>query len=678
MNITASDAAVVSKKKHKKRKAAKGQLKKLWRRATGPPPGITSRSDWNSLVELCGDYKVSSSRMDDSQNGNDSTQGKISGGGVATDHEAMMGPLPGPTVCLATHHPHDFGQLDNWQTTEGCDHRDLLVNFLFGRGATPNNSTMAKAQKKRKICPIATDSDEYLAAASQVNVPPLPSWSAICNQASVGGVAIIEIEIVGGDISTTCPLMPSQRITNSIAANNENVWTSLIHRRKNGDGESVRRSENQSNKVKRAIAAACRVNLFQEKCEPRCLSDVLMFLPPSPPPDQSNELKNSSVGFDIFRAMEKLLLKPKQLRSEGFPLLSYDTSTSSATVGGTLERQAAMRNVLEISKSSQLKKNRRVLESTCDAVQLVRTLSVNVGSNDVNTTSIHDEFSSLECYVRSFSHRCASNEKSGENDEDEYQRKIFALDCEMVQTSSDEPELARVSMIMFTGFDEENEKSVVVLDELVKPRRTVLDHLTREYLFVYTLIAMHVRDGTAYYVHPSIRRLLEYSGVTSVMLQSVETRIEDIQLKLLSMIDEDDIIVGHSLENDLQALRIVHGKIIDTAVLFRGRNGRKFSLKHLSNVLLQRKIQCSTLGHCSTEDAEAALTLALHRARLGDSFKLKENSSRQNIISIFQKVNFESNGHANDAEVFAERNIRSCVCIGKKIVRLFNISRGSL
>ncbi len=56
------------------------------------------------------------------------------------------------------------------------------------------------------------------------------------------------------------------------------------------------------------------------------------------------------------------------------------------------------------------------------------------------------------------------------------------------------------------------------------------------------------------------------------------------------MIDENDIRVGHSLENDLRALRIVHGKIIDTAVLFRGRNGRKFSLKHLYSVLLQRKI----------------------------------------------------------------------------------------
>lgn len=149
------------------------------------------------------------------------------------------------------------------------------------------------------------------------------------------------------------------------------------------------------------------------------------------------------------------------------------------------------------------------------------------------------------------------------------------------------------------------------------------------------------------------------------MLQSVETRIEDIQVRLLSMIDENDIIVGHSLENDLRALRIVHDKIIDTSVLFRGTNGRKFSLKHLSNVLMQKKIQCGSHGHCSTEDAEAALVLALRRARRGDSFRLKENSSRQNIISIFQKINREASSQKKDAETFAERNDGSCVCIGK-------------
>ncbi len=151
------------------------------------------------------------------------------------------------------------------------------------------------------------------------------------------------------------------------------------------------------------------------------------------------------------------------------------------------------------------------------------------------------------------------------------------------------------------------------------------------------------------------------------MLKDVETRIEDIQVRLLSLIDAKDIIVGHSLENDLRALKLVHENVIDTAVIFRGNNGRKFSLKHLSNVLLQRKIQagCGSYGHCSTEDAEAALVLALRRARRGDSFRLKENLKRQNVLSLFQKVNRSAScQNKEDAESFAKRNDGCCVCIG--------------
>lgn len=481
----ASGVAIVTKKKHKKRKAEKGQLKKLWRRATGKPPGITSRGDWNSLVELHNDFKMRCTQTDESQEGNVSPLGKVSVGGTATDHEAMLGPLPGPTVCLSTGHQRNFGKLPNWQTTEGCDHRDVLVNLLFGQGAAHNNSTTAK--KKRKLCAIPTSGDINLGAASRVNVPPLPSWSEICNQASVGGVAIIEIEIAGGDISTTCPLMPSQRIMNSLDANSDNVWSSLIIQGDNDNRESVCKSDYQSSKVKRTISAACRVNLFQEKNEPRRLSDVLMFLPPPSPPDQSNALNKSSGGFDIFLAMGNLLMKPKQLRSEGFPIQSNDTSTSSASVDGTSERRSAMKKIWEISKSSRLQEERPLLETDCETIQLVRAISVNVVSNDVDAASVGDEFSKLEYYAKSFSHYYASRENPesshscDENNEHAYKKKIFALDCEMVQTSSEEPELARVSVIMFTGFDEDDEKCIVVLDELVKPRRAVLDHLTREY-----------------------------------------------------------------------------------------------------------------------------------------------------------------------------------------------------
>jgi DNA polymerase III epsilon subunit-like protein len=246
---------------------------------------------------------------------------------------------------------------------------------------------------------------------------------------------------------------------------------------------------------------------------------------------------------------------------------------------------------------------------------------------DEIATEKNDELSKTEHYVKTFSHRVSGNN---------VQRKIFAIDCEMVKTSSAYPELARVSVTMFNGryFDDARSISTVVLDELVKPCRNVLDYIT------------------------------EYSGISAIMLEDIDTRIEDIQVRLLAMIDEDDIIVGHSLENDLRALRLIHDKVIDTSVIFRGANGRKFSLKHLSNVLLHRKIQCGSHGHCSSEDAEAALVLALRRARHGESFRLKENAIRQNIIGVFQKMNHNVKQQRQDAKSFAERNDGSCVCIG--------------
>ena len=137
-----------------------------------------------------------------------------------------------------------------------------------------------------------------------------------------------------------------------------------------------------------------------------------------------------------------------------------------------------------------------------DALELVSALSTNVVLNDIEEDSIEkgDEFSKMEHYVKSFSHHLGVSDSSSDvGDFNAHlnpvrQRKIFALDCEMVRTSSAAPELARVSVVMFTGGDEgkeknvailtcaDEEKSIVVLDELVQPRRKVLDYITGNFL----------------------------------------------------------------------------------------------------------------------------------------------------------------------------------------------------
>ncbi len=69
------------------------------------------------------------------------------------------------------------------------------------------------------------------------------------------------------------------------------------------------------------------------------------------------------------------------------------------------------------------------------------------------------------------------------------------------------------------------------------------------------------------------------------------------------------ILVGHSLENDLLALKLIHRRVVDTSVLFK-QGERKISLKQLVyRHLNKRVIQEGT--HDSIEDARSALGLAI-------------------------------------------------------------------
>ena len=132
-------------------------------------------------------------------------------------------------------------------------------------------------------------------------------------------------------------------------------------------------------------------------------------------------------------------------------------------------------------------------------------------------------------------------------DQDSKSPRVFALDCEMVQTAKGY-ELARITLLQLTGVDQSVQDEVsytVVMDEFVKPYGQILDYKT------------------------------EYSGVTATILQDVTTRLEQIQAAVISIVGHDDILLGHSLENDLRALCLVHDTVVDTAVVFRARKERR-------------------------------------------------------------------------------------------------------
>ncbi|XP_077869979.1 uncharacterized protein LOC100372740 [Saccoglossus kowalevskii] len=164
---------------------------------------------------------------------------------------------------------------------------------------------------------------------------------------------------------------------------------------------------------------------------------------------------------------------------------------------------------------------------------------------------------------------------------------IYALDCEMCYTTMG-LELTRVTVVD-SDFDE-------VYDTFVKPLNPVIDHNTR------------------------------FSGITEEDLESVDTVLQDVQAVLLNKFSADTILIGHSLESDLLALKMIHSSVIDTSLVFPHRLGPPFkrALRTLMADYLKKIIQNDVGGHDSKEDAASCMQLMI--------WKIKEDAKTKKYL----------------------------------------------
>ncbi|KAM4628628.1 RNA exonuclease 1 homolog [Polymixia lowei] len=178
---------------------------------------------------------------------------------------------------------------------------------------------------------------------------------------------------------------------------------------------------------------------------------------------------------------------------------------------------------------------------------------------------------SVDGYVKTFSKSLPPDGNGG----------VYALDCEMCYTKQG-LELTRVTVI--------NSELKVIYDTFVKPDSKVVDYNTR------------------------------FSGVTEEDLENATITLRDVQAVLLSMFSAESILIGHSLESDLLALKLIHSTVVDTAIVFPHRLGLPYkrALRNLMADHLKRIIQDNVEGHDSSEDASACMELMM--------WKLKEDA----------------------------------------------------
>jgi hypothetical protein len=195
---------------------------------------------------------------------------------------------------------------------------------------------------------------------------------------------------------------------------------------------------------------------------------------------------------------------------------------------------------------------------------------------------------------------------------DEGPQQPVCFDCEMAYTTLG-MELIRLTALNWP-------KGEQLLDILVYPIGEILD-LNSRYSGIWP---EHYANAIPYGAPSRDTNSAASEGgeITEKPMQVVDSPAAARAL-LFKFLQPDTPLIGHAIENDLIACRIVHPTIIDTVLLYPHPKGLpiRFSLKYLSKKHLDQDIQTQEgKGHDSKEDATA--TGELVRVKAAEKWKV--------------------------------------------------------
>jgi len=550
--------ANIATKSHGWSKQAKGRYKKLWKRATvvaleRPVSGISVSAEWKELMDL---IERREQAQEDVSNENPTS--------TLLHTETCPKVLMRQTKKRNNSNAEAAIMLDS-TVVEGSDHRDILFHLLKQRNhEEAAESTTSLSPGKRKHA----SNDETC-----VRPIKLPHWVCLHNPVATQHMAVLEVHV-----QSTRQL---QRLTEWIQD-----WM-------------------KTNDPQRAITIV-PTRWFPNLHHPKCISHNFLYMQPpkqnhrhshKQAKGQTKDTHKTITLSQVYQSLLILVASNTELVAEGYPtvqpLKEPDSIEGPSTnCALTLQRPCDMEyeSALQFVREAQVSVVIGSDESKNDDTTLPPFVATNKGPEGTNRV----------------------NEMETANENLSNIGRVFALDCEMVQTKTG-LELARVTLIQLMGVAQNGSKqqrdsprlevqTKVIWDQLVKPKHPVLDYLTT------------------------------YSGMTAELLGGPDVvELEQVQAALVKTLTVKDIVIGHSLENDLIACRWSHPLVVDTALLFRpnDRARFKFSLRHLAGNLLNLEIQHRENSHCSEEDALAALQLAVTRAIEGPSFGVGVGDRRQ-------------------------------------------------